>query len=610
MLDYNDIEWNILGLAGGPDGSWGRGETDYLMGLCRSLDLRWPVIADRYSWADPEAAADTPPKQRGVDELKARYYSLAHTLLISRSEGAETVAHKELVRRPYDASAEADRREMLGALLQRSGGAAGEEEALLAAAAAVEARRRSEVEGAHKTGLPLQVLCRPAAPPPAQAPMGGGGSVVASLLGKLVIPDISLGPGDVDPNEEPGGPDLPTPRGQSQQPPPGCYARAAHTAACAQELVALGGAGTQGKPRDRKAADSLNRRIDLAMEELGVPAPQTGTRAVCRAWYALRKEVAQLLEVRPGGACSSPPSLHRHSPASPIVSTAALPAGAQEQGVRRRGGGGGGRGWARRRAALLATRRHVLPKGACIWWTAHAGAPADSLLSVYRRRCTHPPLGPQPLPRPPLCPAWRRHRQAACCPRRRWTAQRAPTSARRLASGRRRRRLRPNPRRSGEADMDVGHTGNAQHQSCVAGRGPSALVSQIHRPARLSPLARSVSVSASMRAMAGPLVGAAPCRLWCRQPSPVTCSVGAAARSTRLPVASLLLPARRVRVQRAAHSLTGTCGGAPVSRPGGCNALSLRCLPVSHSPSPPPLQSWPPATTASRRTAALGSCWA
>jgi hypothetical protein len=298
MLDYNDIEWNILGLAGGPDGSWGRGETDYLMALCRALDLRWAVIADRYSWADPEAAADSQPKQRGVDELKARYYSLAHTLLVSRSEGAETVAHKELVRRPYDASAEADRRDMLGALLQRSGGAAGEEEALLAAAAGVEARRRAEVDVAHKTGLPLQLLCRPAAPPPAQAPGGGGGSAVASLLGKLVIPDISIGSGDVDPNEEPGGPDLPTPRGQSQHPPPGCYARAAHTVACATELVALGGAGTQGKPRDRKAADSLNRRIDLAMDELGVPAPKTGTRAVCRAWYALRKEVAQLLEVR------------------------------------------------------------------------------------------------------------------------------------------------------------------------------------------------------------------------------------------------------------------------------------------------------------------------
>ena len=380
MLDYNDIEWNILSLAGGPDGTWGRGETDYLMGLCRAFDLRWQVIADRYSWADPDAAADAPPRQRPVDELKARYYGLAHTLLLSRTESVEQVAHKELVKRPFDASAEADRRDMLAALLTRSTGTASEEEALLAAAAGVEARRRSEVEGAHKAGLPLQVLCRPAAPPPSTQPPGGGAAkagggagaaAVASLLGKLVIPDISLGPSDVDPNEEPGGPDLPTPRGQSQLPPPGCYARAAHTAACAQELVALGGAGTQAKPRDRKAADSLNRRIDLAMDELGVPAPQTGTRAVCRAWYALRKEVAQLLEVRVGrgGAvpCVCPSPSHLNSPTVCAPSTtAAVAAGAQEQGVRRRGGGGGGRGRPRRRAALLAARRNVFPQGACM----------------------------------------------------------------------------------------------------------------------------------------------------------------------------------------------------------------------------------------------------
>ena len=592
MLDYNDIEWNILSLAGGPDGTWGRGETDYLMGLCRAFDLRWQVIADRYSWADPDAAADAPPRQRPVDELKARYYGLAHTLLLSRTESVEQVAHKELVKRPFDASAEADRRDMLAALLTRSTGTASEEEALLAAAAGVEARRRSEVEGAHKAGLPLQVLCRPAAPPPSTQPPGGGAAkagggagaaAVASLLGKLVIPDISLGPGDVDPNEEPGGPDLPTPRGQSQLPPPGCYARAAHTAACAQELVALGGAGTQAKPRDRKAADSLNRRIDLAMDELGVPAPQTGTRAVCRAWYALRKEVAQLLEVRvgrPGCALRvSLPLISTHPPCVRLQqqlrsqlarkSKESAAAAAVVAGVAGHGGGQpfsplGGMSSPKVRACALVAGT------ACV-----DASDTRVSLATHRRQRTRPPLSPPPpLPLPASCPACR-HPQAACCRPRTGTAPCAPTSARRRASGRRTSQARP--RRGGEDPAGMwGRPWNAQHCTRAASQlhpPVCAGLADSWQPGRSVPLAGPFSCPVSMRAMAGPLaVGAAPCRLRCRQPSAASCSVGAAGRSTRPPVAALQLPARRVRVQRTTHRLTGTSRGSLAWRLGGCSA--------------------------------------
>ena len=316
MLEYNDVEWNVLGLAGGPDGSWGREETDYLMGLCRRFDLRWQVIADRYAFptsepAAKEAASEGPSeastRSRSVDQLKARYYGLAHTLILSRSESVEQAAHKELVKNPYNASAEADRRDLLTGLLTRTTSAQVDEDALLAAAAQVEARRKSEVDGARQAGLPLQLLARPAAVPPGGADVGGAAAAVGGkagaaglglALGRLTIPDITLSAADIDTEADPGGPDLPTPRGQSQRPSQGCYARAAHTAHCSAELVVLGGAGTQSKPRDRKAGESFNKRIDLAMEELGVKPPNTGTRAVCRAWYALRKEVAQLLELR------------------------------------------------------------------------------------------------------------------------------------------------------------------------------------------------------------------------------------------------------------------------------------------------------------------------
>ncbi len=56
VYDYNDEEWNHV-VPRDPD--WQRPETDYLMGLCQRLDLRFLVIADRYDVrpAGPAAAA-------------------------------------------------------------------------------------------------------------------------------------------------------------------------------------------------------------------------------------------------------------------------------------------------------------------------------------------------------------------------------------------------------------------------------------------------------------------------------------------------------------------------------------------------------------------------
>ena len=57
------------------DPNWTKSDTDHLVRLCHRLDLRWPVIADRY--------AQTPP--RPVEQLQQRYYFVAHTLIVVRS---------------------------------------------------------------------------------------------------------------------------------------------------------------------------------------------------------------------------------------------------------------------------------------------------------------------------------------------------------------------------------------------------------------------------------------------------------------------------------------------------------------------------------------------
>ena len=102
LFEYNDVEWNVLKLGADPD--WSRAETDYLFQLCRQYDLRFVVIADRYSFEAPPPPADgagalppLPPKTRTVHELKARYFGIARRLVASRADSAEEVARHPVI---------------------------------------------------------------------------------------------------------------------------------------------------------------------------------------------------------------------------------------------------------------------------------------------------------------------------------------------------------------------------------------------------------------------------------------------------------------------------------------------------------------------------------
>eukprot|EP00968_Pinguiococcus_pyrenoidosus_P023551 scaffold3870_cov246-Pinguiococcus_pyrenoidosus.AAC.5 len=75
---YSDEEYDKV-LA---SGSWTRSETDYLMILCQRYDLRWPVIADRYTL--------TP--LRAVEDMQKRYYDVVRALILYRTEAAKAAA--------------------------------------------------------------------------------------------------------------------------------------------------------------------------------------------------------------------------------------------------------------------------------------------------------------------------------------------------------------------------------------------------------------------------------------------------------------------------------------------------------------------------------------
>lgn len=125
---------------------WTKEETDYLLSLAKDFDLRWPIIWDRYEYVPPatngEAGADgdetkaiiPAPKDRSLEDLKARYYDVAAKMMaVQKPEQYMTDAEKNLynVMSKYDPGVETARKNYAAGFLQRSRDEAKEEESLL-----------------------------------------------------------------------------------------------------------------------------------------------------------------------------------------------------------------------------------------------------------------------------------------------------------------------------------------------------------------------------------------------------------------------------------------------------------------------------------------------
>lgn len=125
---------------------WTREETDYLVNMAIDLDLRWPVIGDRYAWepsvvphdADPNSmevdgpAPAAPP--RSTEDLKARYYTVASKCLelrtpLSSMNPTEFETHERMSK--YDPERETNRKRYAERLLLRTQEETNEEERLL-----------------------------------------------------------------------------------------------------------------------------------------------------------------------------------------------------------------------------------------------------------------------------------------------------------------------------------------------------------------------------------------------------------------------------------------------------------------------------------------------
>ncbi len=131
--------------------NWTKEETDYLMGLVRDFDLRWPLIWDRYDYhalndgensaaAAQDATALVPVSanadgaSRGMEDLKTRYYEVAAKMM-ALQKPAQYMTQSEYnlhnIMASFSADKERQRKAFATNALMRSREEVREEEALL-----------------------------------------------------------------------------------------------------------------------------------------------------------------------------------------------------------------------------------------------------------------------------------------------------------------------------------------------------------------------------------------------------------------------------------------------------------------------------------------------
>ena len=254
-ITYTDEEYARLL----KDGSWTKSDTDHLVDLCQRLDLRWPVILDRFA----------PVPRRPLEQLQARYYFVAHALgrdRYARSRGSSRLESEGGIpryvdssanlgindrTRDFDASYEEKRRRQLHVAFCRSRAEEAEERALRDELKVVELESRRLKKAARGQASADAKTSAPAGPPDRNGPAPVG--VHAS---------------GVNPKRPvPGQPFL-----QS-----------------ARLRVPEGSSGL---------SKGMITKLALILEELGVPPRPTPTKLVCDAYDALRRDIVSLLSLQ------------------------------------------------------------------------------------------------------------------------------------------------------------------------------------------------------------------------------------------------------------------------------------------------------------------------
>ncbi|CAO1624477.1 unnamed protein product [Sympodiomycopsis kandeliae] len=121
VFSYTNEEYNSYL----KDEDWSKEETDHLMDLCQTYDLRFIVIADR--WDHPPTAH----KKRTMEDMKARYYTICRRMIRSRISIEDMQGRQQILATyHFDKNQETERKKILNRLFERTPAQLAEEEAL------------------------------------------------------------------------------------------------------------------------------------------------------------------------------------------------------------------------------------------------------------------------------------------------------------------------------------------------------------------------------------------------------------------------------------------------------------------------------------------------
>ncbi|KAG5627770.1 hypothetical protein H5410_012988 [Solanum commersonii] len=251
VIEYTDEEYEKF--LSNP--SWTKEETDQLFDLCKRFDLRFVIIADRF------------PSNRTVEELKDRYYSVSRAITIARAPAPADVAGHPLVKEPYNASQEVDRKRALSMVLSQTKHQERRDAEVLAEAKRISESRKA-AKAAEETELPD---VSDAAPEGAE---------------KAGIDVISTSP------------NAQLPSGIAAPP----VSETASTLASLRMLrVYLRTYGLEQMVQAASSSAGLRtiKRVEQTLQDLGVNLkPKVPTKLVCAEHLELRKEILTLLNLQ------------------------------------------------------------------------------------------------------------------------------------------------------------------------------------------------------------------------------------------------------------------------------------------------------------------------
>lgn len=248
VVTYSNQEYDVLLQSS----NWNRSETDHLMDLCYQYDLRWPVIVDRYDLLPP----------RTLDEIRTRYYYIVARLKRSRTGISDSVVKGENYV-TFDIDYEKQRRANLELQFRKTKENENEE-----------ARLKEEMKAIDSSMKKMKKAAPSAA---GNRPTTNGGDPKPRGVGRppaVKIESTNAGNNDLyvyDPKVPPK-PHVPTPGRPYLQ---------------SSRLL-------PDDPTYLVISKSRQQKMDILLNELGLPEHVTPTRAVCD----LHDEVSQRISIK------------------------------------------------------------------------------------------------------------------------------------------------------------------------------------------------------------------------------------------------------------------------------------------------------------------------